>query len=103
LRFAEVEALMHMALYPDKPTLAELLGSFAPYPFSVLEGRHNGDVLSLMRPVVNTPHLALQSLHPPPLLLVWTRHGEEESFVLKFPQILPRRSGVPLGIVETLF
>jgi hypothetical protein len=28
---------------------------------------------------------------------------EEASFLLKFPQILPRKSGVPLGIVETLF
>jgi hypothetical protein len=85
LRFAEAESLMRMSLCPDKPTLAGLLGSFVPYPFSVLEGRHDGDVLSLTRLVVNTPNLALQSLSPPPLLQVWPTHGEEESFVLKFP------------------
>src|SRR5215510_5394591 len=56
------------------------------------ERQDDADVLSLTRPVVNTPHLALQSLSPPPRLLVWPTPGEEASFVLKFPQILPRRS-----------
>jgi hypothetical protein len=71
----------------------------------VLAERHDdADVLSLTRLVANTPHLALQSLSPPlPLLQVWPTPGEEESFLLKFPQILPRRSGVPRGIVNTLF
>jgi len=36
-------------------------------------------VLSLTRPVVNTPYLALQSLSPSYSLLVWHTPGEEES------------------------
>jgi hypothetical protein len=36
--------------------LAGFLGSFAPYLVSTLEGRHDGDVISLTRLPVNNPN-----------------------------------------------
>src|SRR4029450_1325004 len=35
------QPLIHMSFCPDKPILAGFLGSFAPYPFSALAGRHD--------------------------------------------------------------
>src|SRR6266567_314624 len=55
----EAEPLIHMSFCPDKPILAGFLGSFAPCSVSTLAGRHDGDVISLPRPTVNTPHPAM--------------------------------------------
>ena len=40
---------------PDKPLLTGFLGNFAPCSFSAIEGRHDGDVISLTRLPVNNP------------------------------------------------
>jgi hypothetical protein len=50
-----------MSFCPDKPILAGFSGSFAPYSFSALEGRYDGDVISLTRLPVNNPDPAIQS------------------------------------------
>src|SRR5215475_3450557 len=45
-----------MSLCPDKPILAGFSRSFAPYPFSTLEGCYDGDVICLARLPVNNPN-----------------------------------------------
>jgi hypothetical protein len=54
-RASGAEPLIHMSFCLDKPILAGFLGSFAPYPFSTLEGRHDsGNLICLTRAAVNT-------------------------------------------------
>jgi len=53
---------MHMSLCPDKPMLAGVLESFAPYPCSSLATRHdNGNLIYLTRQPFNTPHPAIRA------------------------------------------
>jgi hypothetical protein len=57
----EAEPVLHMSFCPDKPILAGFLGTFAPYPFSALAGRHdNGDVICLTRRTVNSLYPAMK-------------------------------------------
>src|SRR5262245_60429599 len=56
LSYIVAEPLIHMSFCPDKPILAGFSGSFAPYPFSALAGRYDGDVICLTRLPVNNPN-----------------------------------------------
>src|SRR5215475_3163448 len=76
-----------MSLCPDKPILAGFSRSFAPYPFSTLEGCYDGDVICLTRRTVNT---STGFLVPIPKMQKWTplksqkREGCET--ILSLPQ-----------------
>ena len=58
-----MEPLMHVPLCPDKVIVAGLAGSYAPYLFSALAGRHDGDVICLRSRAVNIQHSSMQSAY----------------------------------------
>ena len=58
----EAEPLMHISFCPGNALLVRFLGSFTQYPLSALTGRHDDrDLISLTRPSVNTPYLAMKA------------------------------------------
>ena len=62
--FKATQPLIHMSFCPGKPIMAGFSGSFAPYPFSTLEGCYDGDVISLTRLPVNTLYLGIFAHRP---------------------------------------
>ena len=49
--------MLNMSFCPDNATVAEFSGSFAPYPFSALAGRHN-DADVILPDAVGSQHLS---------------------------------------------
>src|SRR5215831_4979018 len=75
-----------MSFCPDKPILAGFSRSFAPYPFSTLEGCYDGDVIFLTRLPVNTLYLSLynSAFATPTCSLINLSHLRDD-FYMPFP------------------